>query len=67
LAAAGWIYLAYPLGSTGSMAMDGPRAGAVFLAGQREDGHDVPATLPLISLHRSIARDRLNPPTPGSP
>jgi predicted metal-binding membrane protein len=63
LAAAGWIYLAYNPGSTSSMAMGGPEGGAVFLSGWTAmmTAMMVPATLPLILLYRTIARNRLSP------
>ena len=63
LAAAGWAYLASHTGSTSSMAMGGPGAGAVFLAGWTAmmTAMMVPATLPLILLYRTIARNQLSP------
>ncbi|MGE5291044.1 MAG: DUF2182 domain-containing protein [Micromonosporaceae bacterium] len=63
LAAAGWAYLAYRSSSAGSVAMGGPGAGAVFLAGWTAmmTAMMVPATLPLILLYRTIARSQLSP------
>jgi predicted metal-binding membrane protein len=66
LAAAGWIYVAYQtssMGSMGSMAMDGTGGGVVFLSGWTAMmmAMMVPATLPLILLYRTIARNRLSP------
>jgi predicted metal-binding membrane protein len=63
LAAAGWAYLASHPGPTASMTMGGPGAGAVFLAGWTVmmTAMMVPATLPLILLHRTLARSRLSP------
>ena len=63
LAAAGWTYVAYQSSSAGSVAMGGPGAGAVFLAGWTAmmTAMMVPATLPLILLYRTIARRRLSP------
>ena len=66
LAAAGWIYVARQsssTGSMGSMGMDGTGGGVVFLSGWTAMmmAMMVPATLPLILLYRSIARNRLSP------
>jgi predicted metal-binding membrane protein len=63
LAVAGWTYVAYHPGSAGSMAMGGPGGGAVFLSGWTAmmTAMMVPATLPLILLYRTIARNRLSP------
>jgi predicted metal-binding membrane protein len=66
LAAAGWVYVAYQsssMGSMGSMAMDGTGGGVVFLSGWTAMmmAMMVPATLPLILLYRTIARNRLSP------
>ena len=63
LAAAGWVYVAYHTGSASSMATNGPGAGAVFLAGWTAmmTAMMVPATLPLILLHRTIARSQRRP------
>jgi predicted metal-binding membrane protein len=66
LAAAGWSYVAYhssPTSSIGSMAMDGPGGGVVFLFGWTAmmTAMMVPATLPLILLYRTIARKQLRP------
>ncbi len=63
LAAAGWTYAAYHPNSTGSMAMGGPGAAAVFLAGWTAmmTAMMVPATLPLILLYRTIARRQPGP------
>jgi predicted metal-binding membrane protein len=66
LAAAGWVYFAYQsssMGSMGSMAMDGTGGGVVFLSGWTAMmvAMMVPATLPLILLYRTIARNRLSP------
>jgi predicted metal-binding membrane protein len=63
LAAAGWAYLAYQPSSAGSMATASPATGAVFLAGWTAmmTAMMVPATLPLILLHRTLARTRLSP------
>jgi predicted metal-binding membrane protein len=66
LAAAGWVYVAYQpssMGSMGNIAMDGTRGGIVFLSGWTAMmmAMMVPATLPLILLYRTIARNRLSP------
>jgi predicted metal-binding membrane protein len=66
LAAAGWVYVAYQsssMGSMGHMAMDGTGGGIVFLSGWTAMmmAMMVPATLPLILLYRTIARNRLSP------
>ena len=63
LAAAGWVYVAYQSSSIGSMAMDGTGGGIVFLSGWTAMmmAMMVPATLPLILLYRTIARNRLSP------
>jgi predicted metal-binding membrane protein len=66
LAAAGWVYVAYQpssMGSMGNMVMDGTRGGIVFLSGWTAMmmAMMVPATLPLILLYRTIARNRLSP------
>src|SRR6266496_2728074 len=63
LAAAGWIYVAYHPGSTGSMAVGVPGGGIVFLSGWTAmmTAMMVPATLPLILLYRTIARNQLSP------
>ena len=66
LAAAGWVYVAYQsssMGSMGNMAMDGTGWGVVFLSGWTAMmmAMMVPATLPLILLYRTIARNRLSP------
>ncbi len=65
LAAAGWVYVAYQsssMGSMGSMAMDGRGGGVLFLSGWTAMmAMMVPATLPLILLYRTIARNRLSP------
>jgi predicted metal-binding membrane protein len=65
LAAAGWVYVAYqssPVGSMESMAMDGTGGGVIFLSGWTAMmvAMMVPATLPLILLYRTIARNRLS-------
>ena len=65
LAAAGWVYVAYQsssTGSMGSMAMDGSGGGVIFLSGWTAMmmAMMVPATLPLILLYRTIARNRLS-------
>ena len=62
LAAAGWVYVAYQSSSMGSMAMDGTGGGVVFLSGWTAMmmAMMVPATLPLILLYRTIARNRLS-------
>ena len=65
LAAAGWTYVAYhsgPAGDMGSMAMGGAGGGVVFLAGWTAmmTAMMVPATLPLILLYRTIARNRIS-------
>jgi predicted metal-binding membrane protein len=71
LAGAGWAYIAYQAASMGSMrsavggmAMMGGIGGAVaFLSGWTAMmvAMMVPATLPLILLYRTIARNRLSP------
>jgi predicted metal-binding membrane protein len=62
LAAAGWAYVAYQAASMGSMrsAMGGIGGMAVFLSAWAVMmvAMMVPATLPLILLYRTIARDR---------
>jgi predicted metal-binding membrane protein len=69
LAAAGWAYVAYQAASMGSMgsAMDGMALGttggaALFLSSwvMMMVAMMVPATLPLILLYRTIARERLS-------
>jgi predicted metal-binding membrane protein len=69
LAAAGWAYVAYQaasmesMGSTiGGMAMGGIAGAAVFLSAWAVMmvAMMVPATLPLILLYRTIARNRLS-------
>jgi predicted metal-binding membrane protein len=62
LAAAGWVYVAYQSSSIGSMAMDGTGGGIVFLFGWTAMmmAMMVPATLPLVLLYRTIARNRLS-------
>ena len=65
LAAAGWAYVAYQsssMGGMGNMAMDGTGGGVVFLSGWTAMmvAMMVPATLPLILLYRTIARNRLS-------
>jgi predicted metal-binding membrane protein len=62
LAAAGWVYVAYQSSSIGSMAMDGTGGGIVFLSGWTAMmmAMMVPATLPLVLLYRTIARNRLS-------
>ena len=65
LAAAGWVYVAYqssPMGTTESMTMDGTGGGVIFLSGWTAMmvAMMVPATLPLILLYRTIARNRLS-------
>ena len=65
LAAAGWIYIARQSSSTssmGSMGMDGTGGGVIFLSGWTAmmAAMMVPATLPLILLYRTIARNRLS-------
>jgi predicted metal-binding membrane protein len=66
LAAAGWAYIAYEATSMGSamgttMAMGGTWGAAVFLSGWTAMmvAMMVPATLPLVLLYRTIARNRL--------
>jgi predicted metal-binding membrane protein len=64
LAAAGWAYVAYQssaMGSTDGMAMDRTGGGIIFLCGWTAMmvAMMVPATLPLILLYRTIARNRL--------
>jgi predicted metal-binding membrane protein len=66
LAAAGWVYVAYQsrsMGTMGSMTMAGTGGGVVFLSGWTAMmmAMMVPATLPLILLYRTIARNRLSP------
>lgn len=65
LAAAGWSYVASHSSATGmgSMAVDGAGGGVVFLAGWTAMmmAMMVPATLPLILLYRTIARNQLRP------
>jgi predicted metal-binding membrane protein len=63
LAAAGWAYLAYHRGSTATMTVGGPGSGAVFLAGWTAmmTAMMVPATLPLILLHRTLACRQSSP------
>jgi predicted metal-binding membrane protein len=66
LAAAGWVYVAYQsssMGSMGNAAMEGTAGGVVFLSGWTAMmmAMMVPATLPLILLYRTIARNRLGP------
>jgi predicted metal-binding membrane protein len=66
LAAAGWIYVAYQsraMGSMGSMAMSATGGGIVFLSGWTAMmmAMMVPATLPLILLYRTVARNHLSP------
>jgi predicted metal-binding membrane protein len=69
LAAAGWVYVAYQsssmstMGSMGSMAMDGTGGGVVFLSSWAAMmvAMMVPATLPLMLLYSTIARNRLSP------
>jgi predicted metal-binding membrane protein len=66
LAAAGWVYVAYQsssMGSMGHMAMDGTGGGVVFLSSWTAMmmAMMVPATLPLILLYRTLARNRLSP------
>ncbi len=65
LAAAGWVYVAYQsssMASMGNTAMDGTGGGVVFLSGWTAMmmAMMVPATLPLILLYRTIARNRLS-------
>jgi len=69
LAAAGWAYVAYQAASMGSMesamggmAMGGIGGAALFLSGWTAMmvAMMVPATLPLILLYRTIARNRLS-------
>jgi predicted metal-binding membrane protein len=65
LAAVGWVYVAYQsssMGSMGNMAMDGTGGGVLFLSGWTAMmvAMMVPATLPLILLYRTIARNRLS-------
>jgi predicted metal-binding membrane protein len=66
LAAAGWAYVAYEATSIGSamgttMAMGGTWGAVVFLSGWTAMmvAMMVPATLPLVLLYRTIARNRL--------
>jgi predicted metal-binding membrane protein len=68
LAAAGWAYVTYEATSMGSamgttMAMGGTWGAAVFLSGWTAMmvAMMVPATLPLVLLYRTIARNRLAP------
>jgi predicted metal-binding membrane protein len=63
LAAAGWTYLAYQSSSVGSMSMGGAGGGAVFLSAWTAmmTAMMVPATLPLLLLYRTIARNQLGP------
>jgi predicted metal-binding membrane protein len=65
LAGAGWVYVAYQsssMGSVGKMAMDGMGGGVLFLSGWTAMmvAMMVLATLPLILLYRTIARNRLS-------
>jgi predicted metal-binding membrane protein len=64
LAAAGWAYVAYQAASMGGMEspMGGPGGIAVFLSvwAVMMVAMMVPATLPLILLYRTIARNRLS-------
>jgi predicted metal-binding membrane protein len=66
LAAAGWAYVAYQAASMGSalgdMAMGGTWGATLFLSGWTAMmvAMMVPATLPLILLYRTIARNRLS-------
>jgi predicted metal-binding membrane protein len=63
LAAAGWVYVAYQSSSMGNMALEGTGGGVVFLSSWTAMmmAMMVPATLPLILLYRTIARNRLSP------
>ena len=67
LAAAGWAYVAYQTASMGSigsgMAMGSTGGAALFLSAwvMMMVAMMVPATLPLILLYRTIARNRLSP------
>jgi predicted metal-binding membrane protein len=70
LAAAGWVYLAYQAASMGGigsamggMAMSGIGGIVLFLSGWAGMmvAMMIPATLPLILLYRTIARNRLSP------
>ena len=71
LAAGAWAYVAYQAASMGDMhsavgvmAMDGIGGAVAFLSGWTAImvAMMVPATLPLILLYRTIARNRLSPP-----
>jgi predicted metal-binding membrane protein len=62
LAAAGWVYIGYQSRSMGRMAMDSTGGGVVFLSGWTVMmAMMVPATLPLMLLYCTIARNRLGP------
>jgi predicted metal-binding membrane protein len=70
LAAAGWVYVAYQAASmggigsaVGGMAMGGIEGVVLFFSGWTTMmvAMMVPATLPLILLYRTIARNRLSP------